>query len=396
MDNFKGLKNLTLKRKSNIRAVLVALAISATVPVSLFAYSSSDVTKVADEIGDTAEKPTDSREEKLTTDKVTTEQSNKKSLTGICRLNSLGTQDSLSFGVNNIMDSVSHQVDDVKLAASIAEQKAIQNAEQKSEQKKKDTEESGVVYLAGDVVYKPSTHHVHRKDCRWADETCYEVTSTDSLEAFIKDLESMLTGKTDVNVTYQICSDCNPIIATVSNEQVDQDQVAEVNKDNSDVTKPDKENSKKSESTIDVGVKIDYYTPSVGDVYDGSGLPKASISYDYEGAASDAGITDYDILLLRRIVSSEYGSDWVPIEEKAKIVAGIMNMMKSSDPWYPDTVEEILAEACEPWGFDRYKDYYMSDSIIMAVDYYFAHTDEFGTYKSWTGDGTWNHFYNCD
>ena len=418
MNNFKGLKNLTLKRKSNIGVLIVALAIAATVPASLFAYSSSDVTKVADEIGDTAENPTDRREVTSTIGKKRTKQLNGKSVTSdglvsTYQLNSLGTQDSLGMSVGCVTDSVSHQLDEVKLAASIAEQKATQNAEQQTEKKKKNTEESGVVYLTGDVVYKPDTHYVHRKDCKWADETCYEVTSTDSLEAFIRDLESMLTGKTNVNVTYQICSECNPISATVSNEKVDRDQVAEVVENNNGiVTKPIKETSKttsteiKSDaqpvsaesksSTIDVGVRLEYYIPSVGDVYDGSGLPKTSVSYDYEGAASEAGITDYDILLLRRIVSSEYGSDWVPVEEKAKIVAGVMNMVKSPDPWYPDTIEEVLAKSCEPWGFNRYKNYYMSDSIIMAVDYYFAHIDEFGTYKSWYGDGTWNYFHNCD
>ena len=32
------------------------------------------------------------------------------------------------------------------------------------------------------VVYKPSTHYIHRSTCRWADSTCYEITNTSGLE----------------------------------------------------------------------------------------------------------------------------------------------------------------------------------------------------------------------
>lgn len=390
LNNFKGLKNLTLKRKDGINALIIAVAMAATVPGSLFAHSAPDVTRIDSEIGDTAESPTEHKE--TTSDNVKSKKTSEKSLSnakleGAYQLNSLGNLDSLSTGLNSIMDSVSDQFNKTKLIASVAEQKATQSEEQQAEEKKKDTNDSdksdntSSVYLAGEVVYKPDTHYVHRKDCKWADSSCYTITSTDSLEKFICDIESMRTGQTATNVTYNICSECNPLAVTDSTEQVDKQQVAESNGDS---------------STINTSVKLDYYTQSVGDVYDGSPLPKASVPYDYEGAASAAGISDYDILLLRRIVSSEYGSDWVPVEEKAKIVAGVMNMMKSPDSWYPDNIEDILAKTCEPWGFNRYKDYYMSDSIIMAVDYYFAHPDEFGNYKSWWGDGTWNHFHNFD
>lgn len=32
------------------------------------------------------------------------------------------------------------------------------------------------------VVYKPSTHYIHRSTCGWSDSTCYEITNTSGLE----------------------------------------------------------------------------------------------------------------------------------------------------------------------------------------------------------------------
>ena len=33
------------------------------------------------------------------------------------------------------------------------------------------------------IVYKPSTHYIHKSNCRWADSTCYEITDTNGIEA---------------------------------------------------------------------------------------------------------------------------------------------------------------------------------------------------------------------
>lgn len=112
---------------------------------------------------------------------------------------------------------------------------------------------------------------------------------------------------------------------------------------------------------------------------------------DYTETYTDYNISDWEYTLLCRIVSSEYGSDWVPVEEKAKIVASVMAMVYN--PNYPDTIEEVLDVSCAPWGFDKYYDYYMSDSIYAAVDYYFTSGAYDGwTCTSWSGDGTWNYF----
>lgn len=47
------------------------------------------------------------------------------------------------------------------------------------------------------IVYKPSTHYVHRSTCHWVDSTCYEITDTEGLEA-------------------RICTECNPDIQIVT------------------------------------------------------------------------------------------------------------------------------------------------------------------------------------
>ena len=168
------------------------------------------------------------------------------------------------------------------------------------------------------VVYKPSTHYIHTNTCRWYDNTCKKIESTEGLEV-------------------RKCSECKPNMEIVTEYKVPETKVT---------------------------------------------------------TASTYGLSDYDIMLLRKIVSSEYGADWVPVQEKAKIVASVMAMVRS--PRWPNTVSGVLAVACEPWGFNRYRNYYISDSIIAAVDYYFANQNTVfagWSYTSWWGDGRYNHFY---
>lgn len=33
------------------------------------------------------------------------------------------------------------------------------------------------------IVYKPSTHYIHKSTCRWVDNTCYEITDTNGIES---------------------------------------------------------------------------------------------------------------------------------------------------------------------------------------------------------------------
>lgn len=104
-------------------------------------------------------------------------------------------------------------------------------------------------------------------------------------------------------------------------------------------------------------------------------------------------ITERERVLLCNAVASEYSSDWVSVYDKACVVATIVNRVNS--PQYPNDIESVLTQ---PNQFSGYwaSDYYYSsvtDSCIAAVDYYYAHPEEFGNWLYFEGDGTRNFFH---
>jgi len=169
------------------------------------------------------------------------------------------------------------------------------------------------------VVFKPSTHYIHKSTCRWVDSTCYEITDTKEIEC-------------------RKCSECNPEIEIINN-----------------------------------------YVESTPVV------------------ANNTGITDYERQLLAEITCHEYGSNWVSTAEKAKIVAGVMNRVYS--PAYPNDIYSVLMQDGQFHGsWDGGHGYWPgcitpNEDSWAAVDYYFAHQNEFGSWTSWSGDGQWNYFY---
>ena len=192
-------------------------------------------------------------------------------------------------------------------------------------------------------IFKPETHYVHTKDCYWTEcGIIEEITNTEDIEA-------------------RLCDECCPDIEIVNLYEEPEIDYTEIYTDYEE----------------DTDSSEDYYNED-----------ESESTYAAQGSYN---ISDWEYTLLCRIVSSEYGSDWVPVEEKAKIVASVMAMVYN--PNYPDTIEEVLDVSCAPWGFDKYYDYYMSDSIYAAVDYYFTSGAYDGwTCTSWSGDGTWNYF----
>ena len=112
-----------------------------------------------------------------------------------------------------------------------------------------------------------------------------------------------------------------------------------------------------------------------------------------EYTSNELPITEYERILLRNVVASEYGSDWVSVQEKAKVVATVMNRVNS--PSYPNTIEGVLTQPYQFSGYyaSNYEWGTVTDSVREAVDYYFDHPDEFGSYTGFWGDGTYNHFY---
>ena len=192
-------------------------------------------------------------------------------------------------------------------------------------------------------IFKPETHYVHTKDCYWTEcGIIEEITNTEDIEA-------------------RLCDECCPDIEIVNLYEEPEIDYTETYTDYEE----------------DTDSSEDYYNED-----------ESESTYAAQGSYN---ISDWEYTLLCRIVSSEYGSHWVPVEDKAKIVASVMAMVYN--PNYPDTIEEVLDVSCAPWGFDKYYDYYMSDSIYAAVDYYFTSGAYDGwTCTSWSGDGTWNYF----
>ncbi|MEE1203796.1 MAG: cell wall hydrolase [Bacteroidales bacterium] len=104
-------------------------------------------------------------------------------------------------------------------------------------------------------------------------------------------------------------------------------------------------------------------------------------------------ITETERILLCNLVGREYGSDWVSVYEKAKVVATVINRV--NDPNFPNTIYVVITQPNQFEGYiPNYSyTYQVTDSVIEAVDYYFAHPEEFENYKYFYGDGTWNYFY---
>ena len=171
------------------------------------------------------------------------------------------------------------------------------------------------------VVYKPSTHYIHRNTCHWFNDECYEITSTEGLEC-------------------RKCTECNP----------------------------------------DMDIITPYSEPApVSNGYN-------SLNY----------ITEEERIYLCNTVGTEYGSDWVPIYDKACVVATVMNRVHDGG-WtngLPSTVYNVLTA---PYQYNpAYAvPYYRSNvtqSCIDAVEYYFSHQGDFPHYTSFWGDGRYNYF----
>jgi hypothetical protein len=168
------------------------------------------------------------------------------------------------------------------------------------------------------TVYKPSTHYVHRNTCHWCTDECYEIQTTEGLEA-------------------RYCTECNPDIEIVTAYQVP--------------------------------------TPTL-----------TSLQY----------VTEEERVYLCNTVAYEYGSDWVPLYDKACVVATVMNRVRDGG-WtngLPSTVYNVLTAPYQynPVYATPYYSYNVTQSCIDAVEYYFEHQSDFPHYTSFYGDGRYNYF----
>ena len=114
------------------------------------------------------------------------------------------------------------------------------------------------------------------------------------------------------------------------------------------------------------------------------------------------GVTKTDLIMLANVVGGEYGSDWVPIYDKACVVATIMNRYYDGG-WQGCNYDGSLREntiyniITAPGQYDPYYANYtynwnVTQSCIDAVDYYFNNQELFPHITSFYGDGTYNYF----
>jgi len=106
-------------------------------------------------------------------------------------------------------------------------------------------------------------------------------------------------------------------------------------------------------------------------------------------------VTEEERIYLINVVASEYGSDWVSVSEKAKVVAVVMNRLRNG--YWGDSIYSVLAYPGQFQGYSIQSTFYHSTTptCIDAVDYYFIHQDEW-QYQGImyiSGGGTYNTFY---
>ena len=108
-------------------------------------------------------------------------------------------------------------------------------------------------------------------------------------------------------------------------------------------------------------------------------------------------ITEDERILLCNLVGREYGQDYIPTYENAKVVAVVMNRVRAgSDAGFADTIYGVLTQ---PYQFSGYYVSYeytwqVTDDVIAAVDYYFTYPEEFSNdIYYFYGDGYYNYFY---
>lgn len=114
------------------------------------------------------------------------------------------------------------------------------------------------------------------------------------------------------------------------------------------------------------------------------------------------GVTETDLIMLANVVGGEYGSDWVPVYDKACVVATIMNRYYDGG-WQGYNYDGSLREntiyniITAPGQYDPYYANYtynwnVTQSCIDAVNYYFNNQELFPHITSFYGDGTYNYF----
>lgn len=116
---------------------------------------------------------------------------------------------------------------------------------------------------------------------------------------------------------------------------------------------------------------------------------ESSVWYD----ENNKPVSEDEFILLCNIVGHEYGSDYVSVPEKAKVVDVVMTRVREG--WADGTIYGVLAQPYQFTGFCPSYEYAwnVTSSCKEAVYYYFNHENEFACNLYFYGSGGWNHFY---
>ena len=184
------------------------------------------------------------------------------------------------------------------------------------------------------------------------------------------------TSTTTTELTTTTTSTTTVVIETPSEEIQIEEPVEEVEVDNSGIS----DESAESNVCVEEIIQAEYAPGEYPDGYVfSSGYEKGSADYIY----------------LCNTVGHEYGSDWVAIEEKAKVAAVVVNRVNSS--LYPNTIYDVLVQKYQfnPSYADANYHAVVTSSVKAAVDWYLdiGYADSnYSWMHSYWGDGTWNHF----
>ena len=198
-------------------AAVSALALT-VVPISIFGYATNenDYVETASTIVE-VESITDEKAN-IDIEPTTVVDENIANILGITTENGV---------INDNIDSIISNVDKVQLGINAETKKLIADAKEEKEKQREAEEATSVetkavdepevttsqavevvettqpevlteeVYVPEYIVFKPSTHYVHRSTCRWADSSCYEITTTEDIEA-------------------RLCTECNADIEIIN------------------------------------------------------------------------------------------------------------------------------------------------------------------------------------
>jgi hypothetical protein len=179
------------------------------------------------------------------------------------------------------------------------------------------------------IVYKPSTHYVHKNTCRWFNNECEEITSTEGLEC-------------------RRCSECEPDIEIIT-EYTPQ------------TTTPPTSTVNTSEHAA-----LNYVT-------------EEERVYLCNVVGSEYGsdwVSLYDkACVVASVMNRYYDGGWQGYG-RANTIYNVITAPDQFDPTYAV----------------NYYRWNVTESCIQAVDYYFENMDIFPHYTSFWGDGRVNHF----